>query len=318
METAPNVHQIRCSYGKRNIFVYLLAGERSMLVDTGVADSPESEIIPYLRELGMDPHDLTYVLITHPDTDHQGGNDSIRNRCHNAIFIAHELDAPWIEETDTLIRKRLDYSSYGFPLSEEAIERVYRFCHSTAKMDILLRGGETFVLSPGWSVEVLHTPGHSWGHLTIYDRTHRLAIIQDAALGRGVPDAEGNPDLPPTYRFVESYLHTIQQLETLKIDLLLTAHFPPMHGEEIGQFLTASRDYCQNVQRLILETIRESPQPLGLPELIEQLGECLGDWPSHRQHMLAWSFLGHLELLEDLGQVTRHADRSYPRWTSRG
>lgn len=316
MEILPNIHQITCPYGNRNVYVYLLRGERSMLIDTAISDSPQWHILPYFEQTGFNPADLTYVLITHPDTDHQGGNDPIRERCPRALFLAHDLDAAWIEDTDTLINNRQDYDLYGFPMTNEGRQRVHAVCHSSTKMDIRLYGGETFRLSPDWSVQTLHTPGHSWGHLTVYDATNRVAIISDAALGNQVPDSMGNPELPPTYRYVDSYLHTLQHLASLPIDTLLTAHFPVMRGDAVQDFLNLSRNYCENAERLILKAIRDSDDPLGLPELISQLSDTLGMWPERRRPLLAWSFLGHLERLEHYDRVLRVDAEDYVKWTS--
>src|SRR5436190_20646094 len=104
MEIVPGVHQLTCLFGsKRMIFAYLLVGESaSMLVDTGCAHSPAQDILPYMQRIGFDPARLTYVLITHSDVDHQGGNAPMKRAAPNALFMCHNLDLPWIESADAL------------------------------------------------------------------------------------------------------------------------------------------------------------------------------------------------------------------------
>ncbi|MBI3922957.1 MAG: MBL fold metallo-hydrolase [Armatimonadetes bacterium] len=317
MELLPNIHQIRCPYANRNVFVYLLTGERTMLIDTALSDSPEGSILPYMADINLPPDNLDYILISHPDTDHQGGNDPLREKCSKALFMAHTLDAPLIEATDVLLDRRQDYSDYGIPMTPKARDRVRSLCHATTSMDVTLQGGERFRLSEGWTVEVLHTPGHSLGHLIVYDRKHRVALIQDAALGSMVPEVEGKAELPPTYRYIDTYLQTLHQLSSLPIDTLLTAHFPVMRGAEVQNFLSLSRAYCLNAERLVCEAVLDSSEAPGLPELITQLSDSLGDWPKRRRPMLAWSFLGHLERLEAHQAVRRIEGDPYVRWTKR-
>ncbi len=82
MEIAPGIHRIHCAFGNRRmVFVYLLVGETaSLLVDTGCAHNPAQEILPYMASIGLDPQQLTYILITHSDFDHQGGNAAMKRR----------------------------------------------------------------------------------------------------------------------------------------------------------------------------------------------------------------------------------------------
>ena len=47
---------------------YLLVGEqRTDLVDTGLAGTPEEVIVPYLEEIGLGVGDLDEVVVSHAD-----------------------------------------------------------------------------------------------------------------------------------------------------------------------------------------------------------------------------------------------------------
>jgi glyoxylase-like metal-dependent hydrolase (beta-lactamase superfamily II) len=59
-------------------------------------------------------------------------------------------------------------------------------------IDFGLRGGETFRLGPEWRVEIMHLPGHSLGHLGVWDPRSGVAIITDAVLETGIYDRAGN------------------------------------------------------------------------------------------------------------------------------
>ena len=97
MEVAPGIHRIESALGPRPFAQYLLHDERTLLVDTGTAETPHDVILPYFKSAGLDPSDLDYVVITHADVDHFGGIQAIRQAAPHGVFCAHAADAPWIE-----------------------------------------------------------------------------------------------------------------------------------------------------------------------------------------------------------------------------
>ena len=112
MEIAPGIHRIKCLFGaNRMVYVHLLVGEEAaMLVDTGCAHNPAQEILPYMHSIGFDPARLTYIVISHSDIDHQGGNAPMKAAAPQALLACHNLDRPWVEDTEALIRGR--YSQF--------------------------------------------------------------------------------------------------------------------------------------------------------------------------------------------------------------
>ena len=81
MEILPGIHRIESDLGVRFMCQYLLTGEdHTVLVDTGLAGTPEEVIIPYLEGVGLSLEDIDEVIISHADVDHCGGNRAPR-RC---------------------------------------------------------------------------------------------------------------------------------------------------------------------------------------------------------------------------------------------
>jgi len=100
MEVAPGIHRIESVLGPRPFSQYLLRDERSLLVDTGVKETPAEVILPFLDGLQPD-----FVLNSHADVDHYGGNAAIRKAAPEALFLAHALDVPWIESAEAIMRE---------------------------------------------------------------------------------------------------------------------------------------------------------------------------------------------------------------------
>jgi glyoxylase-like metal-dependent hydrolase (beta-lactamase superfamily II) len=177
------------------------------------------------------------------------------------------------------------------------------FAGQRRRVDLTFTGGETIRLSDGWSLEVLHVPGHSHGHLALYDRTRRAAFVGDAIHGRGCPSARGELAIPVTYYYVDIYLSTLRYFETLAIDVLYSGHWPEMQGEEIRDFIALSRQTVETIDRAILRALDKQAGGLTLERLIDVAADAIGDWPPESLVLAMWPVYGHMERLVGRGRV---------------
>jgi glyoxylase-like metal-dependent hydrolase (beta-lactamase superfamily II) len=277
MEIAPGIHRIESNLGERFMCQYLLAGdERTLLVDTGLAGTPASVLVPYLEQLDREPD---IVLISHADVDHMGGNRAIRHRYPCALLACHELDRRWVESNEALVDENyLWHAPYGFEEMDEAARRqILADCGGDTPVDIGLVGGETVLLGPGWRVEVLHLPGHTLGHLAIWDPRSRAAIIIDAVLYDGIYDRAGNKLIPPRYYDLAAQRETIRRLRALEPDLLLTAHYPVLKGREAIAWLDRSFRFTEEVDDVVRSALAAGTT--GLWEVTKLVDERLGPFP---------------------------------------
>lgn len=316
-EVAPGIHRIEFPFAGRLACCYALVGEHVLVVDTGIAGTPADHILPYLEAAGIDPERIRYILASHADLDHTGGNGPLLEAAPNALLLCHELDRPMIEDADRLFHDRYDEfrDAHGIAESEATLAWVRENARHVP-VDVALAGGERLRLGPGRDVELLHTPGHSRGHLSVLDREAGAAVIADAALCDGIPLLDGAPGVPPTYRYVDTYLATIALLEGCGADLLLTAHYPVMRGAEARSFLAASRAYVARVEGVVRELLEEAGA-LSTEQLIAAAGPRLGDWPEASYAQLVFPLAGHLERLAAFGLVAHESDEDGPRWRLR-
>ncbi len=320
MELIPGIHRLVGETGGRIVAFYLLRGERrSLLLDTAIQPMMDEVFFPYCGSTGFDPSDLDYVLISHSDLDHSGGNAAVRKAAPRAVFACHRADRPLIEDVDTLIEKR--YRCYawddGIDESDDGIEFIRKNVFHTP-LDLTLSGGETFDLGGGRELEVLHLPGHSRGHVGLYDRTSDTLLAQDAVLGKAVPFKDGSPAFPPTYRYYQPYLQTIARIEALAPARLLTCHYRVLEGAAVGDFLAESRAFAESLHGSLTDALRAADRPVTMKELCATLGEKLGDWAPESSTFLCWPLTGHLEELQSLGQCRkiRENDLSHYQWTA--
>lgn len=310
MEVAPGIHRIKCKFGdNRMVYVHLLVGDNAaMLVDTGCAHNPEQEILPAMREIGFDPKRLTYILISHSDLDHQGGNQPMKQAAPQALLMGHNLDRPWLESTEALIQGRYSQFERDHGIGYgEAGKAGIRATTLSLPLDMTLEGGETFRLSPDWTVKLIHMPGHTWGHLAVYDPRSKTLIAGEAALWNANLGDDWSPALPPTYCYVDTYLATIDRLLTLEIDTYTPSHWPVQRGPEVAAFLSESRNYCLHVEQSLLDLAHERPG-FTLRDAIDLLGPGLGRWPAATNQDFSYAMLGHLNRLTQRGILTAGRD----------
>lgn len=285
MEILPGIHRIESDLGPRFMCQYLLTGEdRTVLVDTGLAGTPEEVIVPYLEGIGLGVGDVDEVLISHSDVDHVGGNRALKEMNPSLRFSCGEADRPYVESNRAILAEIYRWSEpYGFGPDEESVAWISEELGGDCPVDEGLRGGETLRLGPDWRVEIVHLPGHTPGHLGVWDPKNGVAIIIDAALESGIYDRAGNRLIPPRYFDAAGYQGTIRRLRTLRPEHLLTAHYPHMRGQDALDFLDRSLDFTERVHRVVSEAVSEGTTDLW--ELTKRADERLGPYPESREEL---------------------------------
>jgi glyoxylase-like metal-dependent hydrolase (beta-lactamase superfamily II) len=289
----PHVYLLDGAVGTRPIYLPLLIGEwGALLLDTGCSYHVDQLILPGFKELGLSPEKLRFIINTHPDADHVGGNAGMKKWAPKAILACGDADRDLIDDPDVLFALRYDaYRGHGVFYSEEVAKGMKRDLGSSQPVELTFRGGERLRLASDWELEVVSLPGHSKGHLGILDHKHRTLFGGDAIQGAVYLGIDSKPALCPTYLYPDSYLATAHFIEHLPIELYASCHWPLKKGREIAEFCQESRDFVDRA-----ETLARAAGTENLAELCDQLGPKLGQWPEHVHRELAYALAGHLGL----------------------
>ncbi len=145
---------------------YLLKGkEKSLLIDTGLGICDITEAVKGLTDTPI------AAAATHIHWDHIGGHGLFSE------FYAHKEELDWLDG--------------GFPLSDKTVkEMVVDRCDLPEGFDIdkyemfqgtpsrILKDGDIINIG-GRTVEVLHTPGHSPGHMCFWEKERKYLFTGD-------------------------------------------------------------------------------------------------------------------------------------------
>lgn len=314
MELSPGLHRVEAPIGDRYVALYLIVGDDAvLLVDTGFDESISGTLDPYLKSVGIAPERIRYVINTHADFDHTGGNAAIKALAPNCVLMCGEDDRRMINDIELMIGERYgEFGVHGVAESEDT-NTFIRSVAKTVPVDIGLRGGERIDLG-GRVVEVLHTPGHSWGHVAVHDLESHSLMIGDAVLFNGLFTADGHEAFPPTYRYVDTYRGTIRRLAAMSVSTLLTAHYPVYKDSAAADFFAESLAYTDRVESVLVDALRAAKKPMGLLEVVEATRDRLGVWPEPAAELLTYPLLGHIEALEQRGVITSHSGGSHPTY----
>jgi hypothetical protein len=113
-------------------------------------------------------------------------------------------------------------------------------------------------------------------------------------LETGIYDREGNRLIPPRYFDTAQYRGTIRKLQTLRPEHLLTAHYPPMQGQEVLDFLDRSLEFTERVGEVVREGLEDRTTDLW--ELTKRAVAQLGPYPES-SHELGAGVRAHLAVL---------------------
>lgn len=286
-----------------------------MLVDTGIDATPNDVLLPYFARTGFDPVTLSYVLTSHADVDHFGGNGALRAVAPHAIFCASALDVPLItDRARTMIERYGWYAEHGpsADYGDEVKELLAAGMGPDTHIDLELAGGEWFRLGPDLRVQVLALPGHSAGHLGLWEPASRSAIVIDAVLGQGLYNFDHEIIHPPPYIDAAAYEGTIRQLQDLRPQRLLTAHYDVIEGSEVADFLDLSVAFVSRTRAAVRSAV-QTEGTVTLAGLLAELDPVLGPFSSFSNE-LAGPIRSHVRELIAEGMVETVPGSNPPEW----
>lgn len=145
---------------------------------------------------------LDKILLTHGHIDHVGAANELSTTTKVNIYGPHKADQFWLDNLPN------QSQHFGFPLCESFTPNYY------------LNDGDTVELG-NLSLQVLHCPGHTPGHVIFFERQSNKALVGDV-LFRG---SIGRTDFPQS-----NHNDLIQSITQKLWPLGNEVEFVPGHG----------------------------------------------------------------------------------------
>ncbi len=194
--------------------------ENAILIDTGFPGQ-----LPLIRETvdqaGVPFHRINRVIITHHDIDHIGGLAAIQ-KDHPIETLAYQTEKDYIEGMKTPLK--LAQMQANLNNASDEVKATYSmlktgFENSKAPVDRTLTDGEVLPFCGG--ITVIHTPGHTHGHICLYLNASKTLVSGDELR---VDDGTLNP--PPTRmnHDTQQALQSIKKLTAYDIQHVITYH----------------------------------------------------------------------------------------------
>jgi glyoxylase-like metal-dependent hydrolase (beta-lactamase superfamily II) len=272
-EVVPGVHRMALPlgiHGVPTVSAYLVRDDAGdTLVDCGIAAAdpgsgdPCGALAAALVDAGSSLERIARLVVTHAHIDHFGIAGEVARRSGGELWL-HEaglLDLAKYDDPDEAVDRRTlmlaDHGLYGPELTatSEGLRDWLPVMPSVGRPDRLLSGGETFAAG-GRTWEVVHTPGHSPGHVCLWSAADAVLCSGDHLLQVVAPPVtfERGFERDP----MGSYLDSLERVAALAPAIVLPGHGPPFRdgARRAAAIARGKRRRLDQVHELVAERER--------------------------------------------------------------
>ena len=225
------VYRLPCPFeGGGLVNLYLVRGDKTAVVDTGVLGTPTNFLAPALEPMGLSLGDVDMVLNTHGHMDHLGGNSELKDA--GADIALHRDDAQLAQSNRDHTEKAAE-SLRALGLDKLVPGReafLLRLLGREVGVDRMLDDGDVVDLGADVRLQVVHTPGHTLGSVCYWWEAAGLLITGDSIQARGSRPGALSVIEEPTH-----YPASLRKAEDVRPETLLMGHaFKGDDGSDLG------------------------------------------------------------------------------------
>lgn len=209
----------------KQLNAYIIKGKtRNLLIDTGFDCDTSWQCLSHgLQALGIDMN-CTDIFITHAHADHAGMANRVAAPGTRVYISRRELELlRSIVSPENEMRNHMINLSYGFSPAElenvQAAPMSHYQCKDVSQF-FPVDDGQILYYGDRVLTAVL-TPGHTPGHMCLYDQQAQIMFLGDHVLFDISPNIAIWKDFPDP---LGSYVHSLQRIAEYPVRLALPAH----------------------------------------------------------------------------------------------
>ncbi len=267
--------------------IYFIANGQTALIETGPAVVAPS-VIDAIHQLGHDPYQLSYIILTHIHLDHAGGAGTLAQQFPQLQVLVHQRGARHLIEPSRLIEATRQAYGEGFedeygpilPIPEQQVRAV--------------EDGEVIPLGDK-ELRIIYTPGHAPHHMCIYESKSQGVFSGDALsppfkIGSSNVSSAGGFDLDATLETIDKlrklypkiifYSHGGVSREAVKVIQSIQAN-TKAYGDIILEAMRAGEEKERMIQRLEAYQIEHAPSEYQKGE--SRLDSIITEYVAHFQ-----------------------------------
>ena len=254
-EVAENIYLIDTEEGSipRLTAAYLVNEGRKALIDAGCPNSA-STILKGIQRLGVDPKEVSYIIVTHIHLDHAGGAGTLVKEMPYAKVLVHPRGAKHLTDPTKLISSAMQV------LSPEEMERYGLMNPVNPENVEVVDDNAVIELSSQQRLKVVYTPGHAPHHLSLYEERNKGLFTGDA-IGMYFAEAEFLfPETLPHDFDLRLALESIEKARQLRLEILYFAHFGTSRTPD--KMLQMARDSLKFWSDLVYQARNDDPMSI--------------------------------------------------------
>lgn len=221
-QITPSLYQI--SLGAVNAFI--IKDNGLTLIDTGYKDNMQA-IFSALTKAGEDPGSIKRVILTHAHPDHAGSAAAIKQTLGVPV-LAHQLEAPLLEAGTSGNAPIYCSPGVGHWLIYNLFIKGGASTIEPVGVDERLHHLDVLPIAGG--LQVIHTPGHSTGHVALWLKDEGVLIAGDSCanmLGLG---------LSTVYEDRALGVRSLLELAELRFETAVFGHGNPLRQRASEKF----------------------------------------------------------------------------------
>jgi len=309
-EILPNLYKVEVPLPQNplkavNSYIVKAQGQ-SLIVDTGMKREECMNVISSgLRKLDVDLKKADFFL-THMHADHSGLVSKLATNTSRVYFS--QADATFLNSADVSFwEKQSNFARInGFP--EDELQRAinnhpgYRYSSRDYWDFHILKEGDTISIGD-YLFKCIETPGHTKGHMCLYEPTKKLFISGDHILIDITPNISlwSNEENP-----LNEYLLSLNKVYDLDVELVLPGHRSTFkHFKERIQELKYHHQTRANEILSILEGGKQNACQVATQMSWDMSYEFWEQFPSSQKWFAVGEAIAHLKYLEGNGQIQR-------------